>query len=1303
MSRKNKKIKKHNVISKPLGLIPKGDGRVSSDPCAQTPTFSGENDVYEKNIQVLRKHHPHVETLLDERAPFGMEVRLSSSGVPNLLITKAHGEVIPLYRDEDMATESASLRKDIKHLKGKVLCVMGAGLFIHAGSILDMVGNLNLVVFFEAFPALFKAALMAYDLTTVLSHPNVRLAIGDSADPYGIINDERDRLFTNDFGEFLEYGRVVSLAPEWYKTKKVLFDQFLKRRKISKDTVAFSGKSFLENSFKNLLALTESRPIHDLHDCFKGIPAIVVASGPSLSKNIHHLKTIDGTALIIAADSALAPLMAEGITPHMIASVDNNDFTFEKLAPFIDILSDVDLVYIPNVTSKIVNGIRFKSKYYAFPDGSIQTLFNRILGREGKVLEDIHSVIHLALATAQVAGCDPIIFMGLDLAFSGARDHVDGTILHWGNNKGKSPSDVMVESIHGDMITSSNGFIGMIEICQRMIQTVPDRTYIDATEGGAKIGGTKILALASAMEHHCLQCTDFSEIKRPLSAQIAPNAILHELKKLNHDLGQVLEKIARYMTEQERVDSYLANQPAGIDPGSLPNKIIRSVQVMDRINIQLENEQTVLFVKSIILEGHDRYKELEVEAMESRSSVGHRFSAALTQQAFVQSLRKAGLEFLSKQFVQAMSWIDMIIDLENRKNFPDHIMVEKIEQLIRQGYLTLAETMVENINQQPEKDYFLGCIALKNAQIEKGKAFFLKARDKDENLSSKIQVFKESIVNEWLKQNQFQAVRNIAIDLVLELEPGHPGAIQLKQELLLQRARELIVNGRGEIALNELQNEYNRFHFDDSELLATLSFLLLDKGKAEDGLNILKQFITKDYDNQDKISLIQTHFKKMFDGSCSLKDFPWMEYLVGYAGRELWAKRALQEFFWSHVGDRPWKIIWKQISSFELDEIGKYLEAWKDIKDLLPDWYYLESHRLLALQKFNSAELTLKQAISTETDTIHFKGKKGGLYYSLCLFALYMGEEEKAVSIIKDVIFRFSDILFSFTACLLFIRNNEESLAEDILKEIVHKNDETSWLKYVVEFCQKPDLIRVVKQYNSFLFLSVYYYIFGKSCMMGESSVLGALFFRAAVNHDSTILNRDDGLWLCDIIQKKWEEETSEVEHCLKKGQINQAKKIVDEWTDTRCALNNFHRVKAVIIEVENGVEKAIEYLQERLKDESDNPDVYIYMTTLLFDTGRRDEAQQTLESAVKLNHHASTLWEDMGDVLFQEGEFDEAVRFYEKCFSAQPQKIDVLRKIGDSYRAKGNLDSAIMAYRAVIEKDNTNERARMSLEELLG
>jgi|GEM_PF-393333 len=1247
-----------------------------------------DGEIYEKNLKALREHHPYIKASFDEKTPFDLDLGKSPSGIPNLLIRNRAGDTTWLYPENDPLGDLEPLIQSIRSVDGRVLCVLGGGLLIHASSILEAVGQRNLVVFFEAWPKVFKAALQAQDLTAVLAHPNVRFAIGDSADPYMVIHEERDKLFTTDEGAFAEHSLAVALAPAWYADRRQRFDQYLKRRKISRDTVAFSGKSFIENSFRNLLALSESRPLDDLCDLYKHVPAVIVASGPSLAKNIHELKSLEGRALIIALDSALAPLMALGIKPHMVVSVDNNDFTFEKLAPFIDDLGDVDLVYIPTVTPRIPNGIRFRSAYYSFPDATVQNLFNGILGRNGSALEDVQSVFHLALAAAQKAGCDPVVFVGLDLAFSDARDHVEGTILHWGNHHGASvPGQVMVEGIDGQMIPSNPGFVGMLEICQRMIQTVPDRTYIDATEGGAKVKGTRILPLATVIESSLDK--PFEGLKARVDKErTVPclNDLLARLNRLKQELDQCLKRIRTYSNEQAKVQECLKKHPRLADPKTLPADVLNAIRTMDKINTELEKNQVVENVKALMVEFFEQYKQLELDSAGVQESPGKRFVSALKQQGFVQEVRKTALVFFLQQVEQSTGWIGHLANVENQDPVSGFDTGKPVELLIQKDCLVKAETLLARIDNGPLNDFYRGCLALKKGRIGQGKDFFARACEQDKAFAPRIQAFNESLIQSWLKDGpRIQSLGKLLADRILELEPVHPEGLRMKRQWLLQWTHEQMDGTPEEGFLDKLLGEWERWGGSGWESMAAQACLQIILGNEKGSLIFLERLSGKGTDLQNGIALISGWLKKTSRDTLLAMGSPVTLHLVMVAEDNHWAKGVLQELFWIHMNDRPGKVMRKLISVRELEEMSLFLEQWAGVKHLIPEWCYLESFRLLAHANLDGALAMMERAVSVEEQTVRLKSGPGYLRYFLGTLVLVGGDESRALAILRDVFDRYPENVFGLTVALLMIRNGSEDMAEGILRNMFHGNDEPFWIGWVGEMFKRCRLISDFKALNSLTFYSAYYVFIGKCFLDNGGTEYGKNLIRASVNHDARVADGESGRWVFDLISDMWSDEIQLISDALAEGRPDEADRRLDEWRETRWILESYHTVRASVIAAKDHDVAAVQYLKGCVGELCRNPQDLMHASLNLFEWGKADEALAILDQAVGLNHAAANVWENLGDAFFNGENLDMALTMYEKGLTAFPDNKAVLIKIGDVYTKMGRLDAAEMAYQAVI------------------
>ena len=140
----------------------------------------------------------------------------------------------------------------------------------------------------------------------------------------------------------------------------------------------------------------------------RDIPAIIVAAGPSLNKNIKELKKAKGRAFIIAVDTAIKPLLAEGIIPDMFAIVDGKK-------P-IELVEKEEARNIPLLTSiSAANSVLsyHTGKKFFYNEGYVY--INSMFYRNGESFETVAcggSVATSAFALAFMIGIDTIILVG---------------------------------------------------------------------------------------------------------------------------------------------------------------------------------------------------------------------------------------------------------------------------------------------------------------------------------------------------------------------------------------------------------------------------------------------------------------------------------------------------------------------------------------------------------------------------------------------------------------------------------------------------------------------------------------------------------------------------------------------------------------------------------------------------------------------------------------------------------------------------------------------------------------------------
>ncbi len=219
--------------------------------------------------------------------------------------------------------------------------------------------------------------------------------------------------------------------------------------------------------------------------------AIIVSTGPSLTKQLPLLKKYASKATIFCADSSYPILAKHGIKPDYVLSLEripltseffNNDFgEFDKDIVFVcaGVVHPKTIEYLKNKTFIITQ------KILAFP--YYINLKNFCYAAVG------FSVAHMAYEFATHLSHKNIIFIGQDLAyakdgFSHTKDYsnLDKHEGHFQRDKGK----FQCLAYGGDgKAESSEVWIFFKQILEAMIIKYHITTY-NCTEGGARIEGT---------------------------------------------------------------------------------------------------------------------------------------------------------------------------------------------------------------------------------------------------------------------------------------------------------------------------------------------------------------------------------------------------------------------------------------------------------------------------------------------------------------------------------------------------------------------------------------------------------------------------------------------------------------------------------------------------------------------------------------------------------------------------------------------------------------------------------------------
>jgi len=454
-----------------------------------------ELNYFEKNLHVLAERYPKIaKELNDVRIPDKISVERSIEGLPVLRMTNNRNEQIFLY---DRLNVWHKIKKELQGVifsAEDATLLMGFGLGYHVEEIARKMEIDHQLFVIEPCPEVFKLALSSRDVRSLLSNERIQFFVGANPEKlhealeYHLLRIVAGHLNEITLTPLKEMFQKIYAEVEDRVHKVLLHLEFSYRHCIG-------NADLLKNILHNAADLHTAIDVKYLFGITRGEPAVIVSGGPSLSKNIGLLRRAKGKVCIIAVDTALKPLLNEGIRPDFVVTADPFEQNFRKIEALPKFIS-IPLVFEPGVYYKIPNHFAGPK----FVTGSLNSLSRWLFSliNYGESLGKATSAAHLAFFLAREMGSDPIIFVGLDLSFPDKSHHAQGAAYTWA--PGKDQEYVQVPDIFGGKVNTLPGFQAMIGLFEAEVAHTGARC-IDATEGGALIRGTEVMSLDSALNH----------------------------------------------------------------------------------------------------------------------------------------------------------------------------------------------------------------------------------------------------------------------------------------------------------------------------------------------------------------------------------------------------------------------------------------------------------------------------------------------------------------------------------------------------------------------------------------------------------------------------------------------------------------------------------------------------------------------------------------------------------------------------------------------------------------------------------
>lgn len=545
------------------------------------------NPVFLRNMAPLWRLDPRLAQQIDELPlDSSLDVQPSKAGPPTARVTTADGRILYLHSRHDPRREARDFCETLE--KGDAACVIlcGLGLGYHLQALFDAFGPDAVYLVSEPDLVTIKTALERTDISAVLAAGRI------------VFITRLDKGFLHErimhFSTLLMLGTIFAVPPvardhqaEFHAACRAALLDFAAFAKISLVTLVRNASITCRNVAANLPTYVSTPPIDILRGRFAGCPAILVAAGPSLARNIDQLAALQDKAVIIAAQTTLRILLERGIRPHFVTSLDFSDLSrqfFENL----DIPDDLVLVAEPKASWHVVDAFRGQAmrRVILLDNAFARRCVGESLAQRSP-LEAGATVMHLAFYLAQWLGCDPIIFVGQDLAFGGHCYYAPGVAMHraWGPELGRFATLEMkeweriarhrpilrkVKDIAGRDIYTDEQLFTYLEQFERDFAKSAARV-IDATEGGARKNGATVMTLADAATRFCetrLDPAKFDEL-RPVwndarrlqparAAMAARRKELNEFESLCRQTRDLLQELTHLVDDPPAFNQRIA-------------------------------------------------------------------------------------------------------------------------------------------------------------------------------------------------------------------------------------------------------------------------------------------------------------------------------------------------------------------------------------------------------------------------------------------------------------------------------------------------------------------------------------------------------------------------------------------------------------------------------------------------------------------------------------------------------------------------------------------------------------------------
>ncbi len=464
-----------------------------------------DRTTFARNMELLQGRDRALASAVIGQRPYAYHVIPSQDPqVPNLVWAPPGERPICFYDPGGPLQHAHGFLRALKLKRAHVLVCLGLGLGYPLLHLMGAVGGnstLRKILVVERDVECLRRAMEVCDLRGPLASPAVEFLLGLPQEElfmrlYQVMLPEMTYVKAL---KFVPWPAAVAVDAAYYSGVRGAVADGATTWLSSLGNDPFDGLAAYEHFLSNAEEVLAGPLLGEVKGLFADRPAVVVAAGPSLAKNVSLLRLVETKAVILAVDASWKVLEAEGVFPHFVTSVERTPGT-HRFVEGLDrsdrsVYAMVSFIF-PETLARYRGPRLFVNRAYNF---------FKIIGLEEHCLVMGNSTAHMAFQLAAYMGCDPIILIGQDLAFDDrGNTHANGCVHGQNQVYFHEEETFHVPGNVRPFVRTSATWYRFLRQYEQHLAAYPG-TCINATEGGARIQGARVMSFLQAIRDYCTE------------------------------------------------------------------------------------------------------------------------------------------------------------------------------------------------------------------------------------------------------------------------------------------------------------------------------------------------------------------------------------------------------------------------------------------------------------------------------------------------------------------------------------------------------------------------------------------------------------------------------------------------------------------------------------------------------------------------------------------------------------------------------------------------------------------------------